>query len=148
MQQEQREILRFDHVSKAFFGVYAVKDVSFSTYAGEVLAIIGENGAGKSTMMNMIGGVLKPNGGQMFYKGQPYAPQDPIDATRHGVSFIHQELNLFNNLSIMDNMFISGFKKISGTPLIDKRTLRKRTREILEMVDLHVSPDMPVEKQT
>ena len=146
MQNAQKEILRFDHVSKAFFGVYAVKDVSFSTYAGEVLAIIGENGAGKSTMMNMIGGVLKPNGGQMFYKGQPYAPQDPIDATKHGVSFIHQELNLFNNLSIMDNMFISGFKKIPGTPLIDKRTLRKRTRDILEMVDLHVSPDMPVEK--
>lgn len=142
----KNEVLRFDHVSKAFFGVYAVKDVSFSTYQGEVLSIIGENGAGKSTMMNMIGGVFKPNSGQMFYKGKPYTPQDPIDATQQGVSFIHQELNLFNNLSIMDNMFINNFKKIRGTPIIDKRALRKRTREILDMVDLKVPPDTLVEK--
>jgi ribose transport system ATP-binding protein len=140
------EILRLENISKAFFGVYAVRDVSLAIRRGEVLALIGENGAGKSTIMNVIGGVLKPSGGGMLYKGKPYAPETPADATAQGISFIHQELNLFNNLSIMDNMFINSFQKHGGTPLIDKRAMRRRTREFLRAVDLDISPDTLVEK--
>lgn len=142
----RREILRAEGLSKAFFGVYAVRDVSFSANEGEILAVIGENGAGKSTLMNMIGGIFAPEEGKIFFEGQPYAPQNPGDATSRGIAFIHQELNLFNNLSIVDNLFISGFEKIPGTPFINRALLRNRAREILEAVDLTVSPDTLVER--
>jgi ABC-type sugar transport system ATPase subunit len=143
---EREALLTLTHVSKAFFGVYAVKDVSFDVAPGEVLSIIGENGAGKSTLMNIIGGVFPPDGGSMNFSGACYQPEKPGDATRSGIAFIHQELNLFNNLSILDNMFINSFEKIKGTPFINRQELRRKTREALLSVDLNVSPDMLVER--
>jgi len=143
---EREPLLTLTGISKAFFGVYAVKDVSFDVGPGEVLSIIGENGAGKSTLMNMIGGVFRPDSGAMTLAGQSFQPESPSDATKGGIAFIHQELNLFNNLSILDNMFINSFEKIKGTPFINRAELRRRTREALESVELNASPDMLVER--
>jgi ribose transport system ATP-binding protein len=145
---DSKEVLRLESISKAFFGVYAVKDVSFSVNRGEVLGIIGENGAGKSTLMNIIGGVISADLGKLLFKGEPYLPQQPGDATRKGISFIHQELNLFNNLSIVDNIFITNFKKVKHTPFINKKELSRKAKEILEIVDLHISPDILIERLT
>jgi ribose transport system ATP-binding protein len=143
---ERETLLSLNHISKAFFGVYAVKDVSFDVTPGEVLSIIGENGAGKSTLMNIIGGVFPPDGGAMNFAASCYQPEKPGDATKCGIAFIHQELNLFNNLSILDNTFINRFEKVKGTPFINRLELRKKTREALESVELTVSPDTLVER--
>ncbi len=131
------------NISKSFFGIHALTDVSFSLSKGRILGVIGENGAGKSTMMNIIGGVLQPDGGSMTLNDQQYAPQDPSSAMDAKIAFVHQELNLFTNLSIGDNFFISNYP---GKGLINAREMKKRTREILESVDLDVSPDTIVEK--
>lgn len=138
--------LELKHIAKSFFGIPALKDVNIELKKGELLSLIGENGAGKSTMMNIVGGVLKPDGGELFLNGQSYKPAKPADAAKAGIAFIHQELNLFTNLSISDNIFIDSFPKLPGLPLIKKSAMRRRVREALEAVDLNVSPDTVLEK--
>jgi ABC-type sugar transport system ATPase subunit len=98
-------ILELEAISKAFAGVHAVSDVTLSLGRGRVLGLIGQNGAGKSTIMNIVGGVVQPDGGSMRLAGAPYAPASPAEATRNRIAFIHQELNLFTNLTIAENIF-------------------------------------------
>ena len=104
-------ILSLQGISKAFFGTHALRDVSLTLGRGRVVGLIGQNGAGKSTLMNVIGGVVRPDTGCMVLDGLPYAPHNPADATRAGIAFIHQELNLFSNLSIAENIFIDRFPR-------------------------------------
>jgi ABC-type sugar transport system ATPase subunit len=139
-------ILEFQHITKGFFGVPVLKDISFGLRRGQVIGLIGENGAGKSTLMNLVGGVVFPDGGQMMLNQKPYTPHNPAAATQAGIAFIHQELNLFTNLSIAENMFIDSFPRLSWVPLLNKKLMRDRARELLAAVDLEVSPDTLVEK--
>lgn len=138
-------VLELANITKSFFGVKALNNVNFELKKGSVLGLIGQNGAGKSTLMNIIGGVIQPDSGTMKLYGKPYCPQGPIDAIKSGIAFIHQELNLFTNLSIAENIFINGFPRFSFLPFIDKRLIRKKTKQLLESVDLNVSPDTTVE---
>jgi ribose transport system ATP-binding protein len=137
-------ILTLDGITKEWFGVPAVSDLTLEVPRGEILGIIGENGAGKSTLMNMIGGVVPPTRGTMRLKGEPYAPAAPGDAARAGIAFIHQELNLFTNLPIVDNVFIAGFPRRFG--LMDRRAAVRATRALLDRLDLRHDPDTPVEE--
>lgn len=139
-------ILELENLCKSFFAVSATKNVSLKIKKGKLVSLIGENGAGKSTIMNMIGGVYQPSSGQMYFKGKPYQPKSPADADAAGIAFIHQELNLFNNLSILDNIYITTFPKISTTPFIAKSAVRKRVEELLKSLHLDVSPDILVER--
>ena len=141
-------ILRFERISKSFFGVPALQDVSLSLEPGRLLGLIGENGAGKSTLMNVLGGVIQPDQGRMWIRGKPYRPADPSEARRMGIAFIHQELNLFTNLSILDNMFIDGFPRLGVTPLMDRRRAKKMTRKFLEAVALEIPVSTIVEHLT
>jgi ribose transport system ATP-binding protein len=132
-------LLAFDGLSKDWFGVPAVRDFTLAIPPGATLGLIGENGAGKSTLMNMVGGVVAPSSGAMAWRGEPYAPATPADATVRGIAFIHQELNLFTNLSIAENVFIDGFPRRLG--LIDRRAIVGTTRALLARLDLDHSPD-------
>ena len=138
-------IVTYEGISKSFFGIRALRDVSGTLRRGRVLGLVGENGAGKSTLMNILGGVVPPDAGSMTLHGSPYMPRRPADATRAGIAFIHQELNLFPNLSIADNIFIDRFPRIPGLPFIHRRALYRKTRDALAQVDLHISPGTPVE---
>lgn len=140
-------LLRLENIGKSFFGVKALTDVSFSVHQGRMLGLIGENGAGKSTLMNIVGGVLQPDEGKMFLDEKDFVCSNPKDAAEAGIAFIHQELNLFNNLSIAENIFISNFPESFKT-IINRGKMKKRTRELLSMLDLDVSPDTLVEKLT
>ena len=124
-------VLEFDNVKKSFSGVSVLHGVSFELIEGQILGLVGENGSGKSTSMNILGGVLPMDSGSMRLNGQPYAPRTPGDATDRGIAFIHQELNLFDNLSIEENMFIGRFpRRYRFLPLIDRRNIRARTRRL------------------
>jgi ribose transport system ATP-binding protein len=138
--------LQFDGIDKSFNGVRVLKDVSFALPTGHTLGLVGENGAGKSTLMNILGGNHQPDAGQMRLNGLHYAPRHPTDATRRGVAFIHQELNLFPNLSIAENVFLTNFSKTAGLPWIQQRTLRARTAELLVQVGLKLPPETLVER--
>jgi ABC-type sugar transport system ATPase subunit len=140
--------LEFDRISKSFFGTAALNEVTVSVREGDILGLIGENGAGKSTLMNVIGGVITPDKGTVRLFGNKYHPTCPADATRAGIAFIHQELNLFPNMSIEDNLFIDCFPQISKLPFIDKHKTRRQAKELLTSIDLDISPRTPVEMLT
>lgn len=140
--------LRLEGISKSFFGVKAVEDISFTLAKGKLLGLVGENGAGKSTLMNILGGVIASDEGTMTVAGLPYAPKSPRDAARAGIAFIHQELNLFTNLSIAENLFLGRFPRHAGLPLLNRRKMQRRTREALAAVSLEVSPHTRIETLT
>ena len=139
-------ILQFQDIHKAFFGVPVLKGIDLDIDRGTTVGLVGENGAGKSTLMNILGGVVPPTSGGMLLDGQSYEPEDPGEADHVGIAFIHQELNLFTNLSIAENFYISDFPTMGSVPLLNRRDLNQRAREYLQLVDLDLSPDMAVER--
>ena len=141
-------ILTCSGIAKAFAGVHAVRDVSVALGPGRTLGLIGQNGAGKSTLMNIVGGVVQPDSGTMTLDGRPYAPRSPGDAIAGRIAFIHQELNLFSNLSIAENIFLTDFprRRVGPWSLIDRAATRKRTAELLAAVALDLAPETPVER--
>jgi ribose transport system ATP-binding protein len=137
-------VLTIEGLNKSFFGVQVLFDVGLALAPGQVLGLVGENGSGKSTTMNILGGIHARDSGRITLNGAPYAPRNPRDALESGVAFIHQELNLFENLSIQENIFIADFPR--DGPFIRRREIADRTRAVLEMVDLHVAPGTPVSR--
>ena len=136
-------VLEFNHVSKRFFGISALKDVSFSLSEGMLLGLIGENGAGKSTLMNILGGVVQADDGELQIQGELYEPRSPRDAISRGVAFIHQELNLFDNLTVAENLFIDHLPSY-GSIVLQKQEMANRTKQILHDIDLEASPSTRV----
>jgi ribose transport system ATP-binding protein len=116
--------------------------------SGEIMGLIGQNGAGKSTLMNIIGGVVHPDSGTMSFKGLPYRPRNPAAAYRTGVAFIHQELNLFTNLSIAENLFIENFptRRFGSLRWIDRAAVKQRTEQMLERVGLSIPPNFTIDR--
>jgi ABC-type sugar transport system ATPase subunit len=142
---ESAPLLVIEGLCKSFFGVQVLHEVGLVLKPGEVLGLVGENGSGKSTTMNILGGVHRPDRGRMTLDGAPYAPRGPRDAEAAGIAFIHQELNLFKNLTIEENLFIGGFPKlVPGLPFIDRRRVRERASELLKAIDLELAPATPV----
>ena len=130
-------------LTKAYFGVPAVQGINIEVKSGEIFGLIGQNGAGKSTLMNLIGGVVQPDNGTMALKGASHTPRNPAEAHHAGIAFIHQELNLFTNLSIAENIFIDNFPTRGWGPLrfVDRRKLETQSVDILKRVGLSVTPD-------
>ncbi len=137
-----------ESISKSFIGSTVLQDIGFSLEAGQVLGIVGENGAGKSTLMNILGGVLEADTGQMRLLGESYAPKNPAEASARGIAFIHQELNLFTNLSVSENLFITSFprRRIAGIGLIHRTRLREAASRLLDLVELPLDPEILVER--
>jgi ribose transport system ATP-binding protein len=144
-------------IEKSFFGVKVLKGVSFALATGSILGLVGENGAGKSTLMNVLGGNLQPDAGTMRIRGQAYAPKSPNEARFAGIAFVHQELNLFPNLSIAENLYLNSFPLLGNTgekqpqgkitiPLIDRRQLFDRAEAQLSVVGLEHNPRTLVER--
>jgi len=138
--------LEFRHVEKTFFQTRALSDVSFAVHGGQVLGLVGENGAGKSTLMNVLGGVLQPDAGEMRLSGVRYGPRTPREAAGCGIAVVHQELNLFPNLSIAENLFLTELpcRRRFGVRCVQRRELRRRAAEVLETVGLALDPALPV----
>ncbi len=134
-------LLTVEGLYKSFFGVEVLTDVAFTLDAGQVLGLVGENGSGKSTTMNILGGIHPRDRGRVTLNGKPYEPRSPREALESGLAFIHQELNLFENLSIQENIFIGGFPLLGRlAPIIRRGEIAARSREVLDMVDLDIHP--------
>lgn len=138
-------MLQCEGIQKRFGNFPVLRDVAFQVGPGRTLGLVGENGSGKSTLMNILGGNVQPDAGKMILDHRPYAPAHPKDASRAGVAFIHQELNLFPNLSIAENLFLTAMPRAAGI-LINRRTLKQRAAALLEQVGLDLRPETPVER--
>lgn len=140
--------LALQGIGKAFAGVRVLDDVSLNLDPGEVVGVVGENGAGKSTLMNIVGGLVTPDAGTMSVAGRPYVPRMPHDAAAIGIAFVHQELNLFPNLSIAENLHLTAFPRRAGRPWIDRAALRTRAARLLASVGLDRDPALAVGRLT
>jgi ribose transport system ATP-binding protein len=137
-------LLSVRDLRKSFFGVSVLHGVSFDLAAGEVRAFVGENGSGKSTTMNILSGVLQRDSGEIALGGADYRPRSGHDAEAAGVAFIQQELNIFPNLSVEENLFVGHYPRYAGwLPLIDRRGMRARAVALLAQVGLSLSPATP-----
>ena len=132
-------ILQVSGLSKHFPGVKALDDVSLTVRAGEVMALVGENGAGKSTVVKILTGLYKPDGGRIEIDGHPVNFARPSDAWQAGISAIHQETSVFEELTVAENIFMGHQPMKSGAPLIDWRDMHERSQEILDRMDVAIS---------
>ena len=128
-------LLRLDHISKAFPGVQALQDVQFTVQAGEVHALLGENGAGKSTLIKIISGVHSPDTGTIEFNGNPVRLTSPQQAQQFGIATIYQELLLYPELSVAENIFMGHAPR--GRWGIDWHAMRQQAEKILASLDIH-----------
>ena len=138
-------LLEFTGIEKAFYGVKVLRGVSFQVPKSSAVGLVGENGAGKSTLMNILGGNLRSERGSMSLGGKPFAPATPQDAASAGIAFIHQELNLFPNLTIAENLFLTRFPTTKGVPLLRRQEMNRRAEKWLGEVGLNLAPGRLVE---
>ena len=132
-------------ISQIYPGVVALDHVSLSVSRGEVVALIGENGAGKSTLMRVLGGVVEPSAGVIRVDGVARRSLTVADAIKAGIAFVHQELNLFDNLDVAGNVYI-GREPLHGGPLklIDRRRLHAQVQPLLDRLEVDFKPDAPL----
>lgn len=134
----------FHGISKDFGAGLVLDDVSFSVEAGEIHALIGENGAGKSTLMKILGGYLPPTGGHITLDGEVTHFRDQRAAEEAGIVLIHQELNLVEDLSAADNIFL-GRERRRG-PFLAEDVMRREARALLDRVGLAIDPGVKVKQ--
>jgi len=126
-------------IGKRFPGVIALDGVSLEVGKGEVLAVCGENGAGKSTLMKILGGVYQPDDGEVLVDGKPVKINNVVDAMKLGIAFIHQELNILDNLDVAANVFLGREPLIGPFKLIDRKKIHADTEPYLKRLGLDVS---------
>ncbi len=137
-------ILRAEDICKSFSTVEVLHNISFEISRGEILGVIGENGAGKSTMMKILAGIYTPSSGDIFFEGKKVSINKPADAKKIGISIIPQEFNLINDLTVYDNIFL-GSEILQTYRLLNKDEMKKKTSVLLKDLQVEISPDEMIE---
>jgi ribose transport system ATP-binding protein len=139
--------LEMKKISKRFPGVIALNAVDLEVYQSEVVALMGENGAGKSTLMKILGGVYQPDSGSIAIDGKQVVIDSVNDATNLGISFIHQELNVLDNLDVAGNVFL-GREPVWGGPLrlVDRSKIYAETDKYLKHLGLDIPSSTPLNR--
>ena len=140
------EILRMKGIQKRFAGVHALDDAHLELRKGEVHGLIGENGAGKTTMMKILAGIYTADGGSVIYNGRSVTYGTPREALDDGICMIHQELNLIPHLSVADNIFIG--REFMKGKILDVKKQENVAKNYLDEVGLDIDPKMRVNQLT
>jgi simple sugar transport system ATP-binding protein len=139
------DVLRVEHVAKAFGPITALRDINLHLRKGEVLGLLGDNGAGKSTLIKILCGFHKPDSGTMWLKGEPYAPRSVLDARQHGIDTVYQDLALVDQLTVYQNMFLFREKVRKPLPFLANHIMKRETRKALEATGINIPRiDVPV----
>lgn len=136
-------LLEMRQIRKSFNGVPVLKGVQLTLEKGEVHALLGENGAGKSTLMNILTGVIPRDGGTIEFDGQKLDHITITQSENMGIAFVHQELNLFNDLKVFENMFLNK-EYVNRFRRLDKKKMRAECRELFERLGVEIDPDAVV----
>ena len=131
-------ILSMKGITKSFSGVAALKNAALDLKAGEVVALMGENGAGKSTLMKILTGIYSKDSGEIQYMGQEVCFKGPAESEEAGISIVHQELNMINDRTVAQNLFI-GREEMSGF-LIDDKKMNEKARELFKVLKIDINP--------
>ncbi|WP_368243813.1 sugar ABC transporter ATP-binding protein [Clostridium tertium] len=134
-------MLRMEGVSKIFPGVKALDNVDITAYGGEVTALMGENGAGKSTLMKILSGVYQKDEGKVFIDGVEAHIKGIKSAEEYGVTIIHQEMSVLNNLTVAENIFLGNEKFHKFTGKINKKELVERSKLFLDQIGANINPN-------
>lgn len=132
--------IEMKHISKSFGNNKVLRDINFSIHSGEVHALMGENGAGKSTMMNILTGLLNADGGEITVDGKTTTFKNALDAEQHGIAFIHQEMNNFADMSVVENMFLNRELK-KGFGMLDTKAMKEQAKTALDRLGVDISVD-------
>ena len=144
-------ILSVRGISKSFFSVPVLNNINLDITEGDVHAIVGENGAGKSTLIKIIGGALKQDSGEIMLNEKKLNNKNPAEAQRNGISIIHQELTVFNNLNGAENIFLGREPQKFG--VINKKILFKKSQELINTlkpglpIDISINSLSPAERE-
>src|SRR5690349_16806988 len=133
-------VIGLSDASKSFGGTVALRHVSLELRAGEVLALLGENGAGKSTCVKLLTGVYQPDHGQIILDGRPINLPSPLAALRHGIAVMHQHPGLFGDLDVAENIFF-GHMPVDRWGRVDRALMRREAGRLIEAVGLSCRPD-------
>jgi rhamnose transport system ATP-binding protein len=139
-------VLSLSGVSKRFPGVLALDDVALELRPGEVTALVGENGAGKSTLVKILTGIYRPDEGVIVLAGEPVSFADPLSAWRAGITAIHQETVMFDELSVAENIFMGHQPRRGRLGLVDWRRMRDEAAKILRSLDAEIDPELPLKE--
>ena len=132
-------LLEMNHITKIFPGVMALNDVHFNLKRGEIHALMGENGAGKSTFIKVLTGVHQADGGEIILDGKKVEMTGPLVAAKHGIAAIYQHLAAYPDLTVAENIFM-GHEKLSGIKSIQWRKTNEEARRLLRMLGSDISP--------
>ncbi|MGY8901748.1 MAG: ATP-binding cassette domain-containing protein, partial [Flavobacteriales bacterium] len=139
--------LEISSANKSFPGVKALDQASFRLRKGSIHALLGENGAGKSTLIKIITGVHKQDSGKLFINGKEETLNNPNDATKFGISVVHQERNLIRRFSVGENLMLNNLPK-TALGLIDYDEITIKSKKWLEIMDLDIDPKTVVSELT
>lgn len=130
--------LELKDIVKLYASGPVLDHVDFDVRGGEICALLGENGAGKSTLMKIAGGLLAPDSGEILIDGKRVRFSSPADSLRAGIAFIHQELNLIDDLTVYENLFLPDFRK-SG-PFLDRESMISEAKALFERLNIGLDP--------
>lgn len=140
---QQNPIISLKNVHKSFGGVSVLNGVDFDLQKGSVHALVGQNGAGKSTMMKILTGVYTCDSGDIYIDGSKVKMNSYSDAVSHGISLIFQELSLIPTLTVAENIFLN--REILEGPFLDKKSMERKAHELLQSLDIDVDVHSRVE---
>lgn len=137
--------IRMKGISKSFGGVQALENVDFELYPGEVRALAGENGCGKSTLIKILSGVYEADAGTIEINGQEYSKMTPLESVRLGIQIIYQDFSIFPNLTVRENIAL-GAEIMTNRKLVNKKRIHEIPSSALEKMHLNLDPDVRVEE--
>lgn len=136
-------LLKTENISKEFSGVRVLNRISVEIRRGEILGLIGENGAGKSTFIKILNGTYTPTEGRIYFEGRPVEIRDTGVAKDMGISTIPQEFNLINHLNVYENIFLG--KEYRRGLFLDKKAMMQKTRELMQELETDIAPDEKIQ---
>ncbi|WP_390436651.1 sugar ABC transporter ATP-binding protein [Lactonifactor longoviformis] len=139
--KECQAILEMNHIYKQYSGITVLEDVTFRAYPGEVQVLLGANGAGKSTLMNIVSGVTACDRGRIYIGDREVCIRSAADAAREGIAMIHQELSLFQERSVYQNIFMGNERMKKNLPFwTDSKRMEEESRKVLEEMGFAINP--------
>ncbi|MGI6157775.1 MAG: sugar ABC transporter ATP-binding protein [Saccharofermentanales bacterium] len=142
----QKEVIKTEHLSKEFNGVRVLNDVGFTLRKGEIHALVGENGAGKSTFVKLLSGIYEPTEGQIFIDGKKVNFENVDESEKAGIRTVHQEINLVPYFSVYENVFIGSefHNKKMGMHVLNDKKMKEETERVLKLLDVECDVTTPV----